>query len=37
MNLQIYFNTLDITIANNAKVDVLRNISFKYPIEPYFF
>lgn len=36
-NLQIYSNTLGMTIANNVRVDIFGNVSFKYPIELYFF
>lgn len=36
-DLQIYSNTLGVTIANNAKVSILGNVSFKCFIQPYFF
>lgn len=35
--LQIYSNTLNITITNNAKVSILENIFFKCFIKLYFF
>ena len=34
---QTYSNTLGVTVADNAKVGIFGNVSFKCPIKPYFF